>query len=149
MDARTQALLDRVYSARRQSVHVALAADSPAVVALTTASLAHGADAMIIRRVYDSPHDVILLSDHQNSPEILATAINVLYKLRQRGGDFPTTNVHVSVNGTHFPRHWRVAAQDFAKADIEALRHAPLHIVGALGEVRTITIPLTSVGPRQ
>jgi hypothetical protein len=95
-----------------------------------------GADAMIVRRPNQTPHDLIVVNRDRLRPSLLAEAATLLKVVRLRDGDAPKQNVLIRVPTPQKIRRLQVAAVDWART----IERRPRRQVPGFGLGSTLTI---------
>lgn len=98
----------------------------------------HNADAVILRRPNETPHDLIVVDRGKLRPSILSEAAVLLRVVRQRTGETPTERMLVRVPKPEKTRQFQRVAGEWARQ----LEVAPRRQVPGLGLGSTMTINL-------
>lgn len=148
-DPKGQAMLDSIYEGRRHQSELR-SEDAPLVVTATAVLVdslpERGAAAVIVRRAFENPHDLLLLPAASASPELMTATVNALYRIRDREGDVPSRNsrIGIQVPTQSLPVEPNTSP---SRGDIIELRRAALRHLSGLGMVRSISIGM--VGRRR
>jgi hypothetical protein len=114
-------------------------------VAIGVAVVSHlpldGASAVIIRRMGQWPHDVILLTPATTTVGVLSQALQALGIEHHRRNDVPDHDYAVKVIGTSVPANRRGTLEErFTAMDIVALKASAPRGVAGIGDVPAIVV---------
>lgn len=141
-DPKGQALLDSIYEGRRHQSELR-SVDAPVVVEATAVLVdtlpERGAAAVIVRRAFENPHDLLLLPAANASPELMTATVNALYRIRDREGDVPSRNSRIGIQVPTQSLPTEPNASPSRGDIIELRRTAPRYLSG-VGMVRSISI---------
>jgi hypothetical protein len=123
----------------------AQAAAVPVAVGLIPRLPILGANAVVLRRRKQLPHDVILLSEHRLSVGVFGAAVHVLGQDERTRGVLPISDGKIAVTDSVEPQTWRVGTiARLARWELDSLVKRPLRTIEGVGAVRAIVIQLAT-----
>ena len=92
--------------------------------------------AVILRRPYEIPHDVIIMDRAEDDEELMADALFTLQFVHTQVGHCPERGVLVRVDPEgRKPQEWSRGGPEMARRMLEMLEGAEAHVVGRFGEL--------------
>ena len=112
-----------------------------ATIAVSDTFPYHNADAVLVRRVNSSPHDVLLIDSRKLDAAMVEHGVHMIQAVRQRMGVLPTEDVLLRVDVPKVRRRYSQHRED-SERWAQILRKVPTSEVAKMGSLRSIEISL-------
>jgi hypothetical protein len=107
-----------------------------------------GATAVVVRRVNQWPHEVILMTPAGATSGVFAAAMSAIGIEHRRNGDVPKNASMIRVTGKSMPAKWVGTFQGgLMEADFAALTHASVQRVDGVGDVPAVVVHMVPTHP--
>ena len=147
-DSRSRQLLQRLDSLRRLAGAAALVAQAASDISASLVLVDHlddrTANAIVVRRAGSRPRDFVILPLEAATGKHLSTALGVLFGLRRKLGDVPSTNLRVAIHGLKTPTKWSADLSDQADQIVRAMKADTITTIPGIGRGRVRSIPLVA-----